>query len=949
MRFITFRLPLAVACLALLEGQNTKPPTPAEYGQWEALTFGGRQPGKLSPDGKWLAYGVNRSNGNNELRLARTDGTVTKTVAFGLQPAFSADSRWAAYAIARSEAQEEKLRKEKKPIQNKLGLTNLATGEQSEIEGIETFVFSPSGTWLAMRRYAPEKPATPAGGGDAAAKPPEDESPVGATLIVRDLASGRDIALGNASEYVWQDYRLKGHVLAFTIASPDKTGNGIQVFDTVTGTLRVLDSSSANYSGLAWRKDGADLAALRSKADEKYEGESQILLAWNHLGETDERAHQFDPGTGTQIGVGMRIVAYRKPAWSTDGSDVFFGIAKWYEKPPKAKDAPKDGAKGTTKDATKDAEEQPSVDVWHWKDPEVLPKQKKGVEQERHRNLLAVWHVDSNLIVPLGRDLMGQVTPLKKQQTAYSTEWKQYALDRSIGRPAADLSLVDLKTGTYTRIKDDLLNDNYLIASPGGKYLLYLQNDDYWTVNVATHQVVNITKGVKTSVVDRESDFTVKQLPPFGVAAWTKDDQDVIFYDRFDLWRIAPDGSRAAKLTDGAAEQIRYRYVKLDPDEEFIDPGQPLYLQAFGIYSKKSGYARLSLSEATPKLERLLWEDKDIDQLAKAKDAPVYAYVTQTFEESPSLLAGGPELKGAQRVAATNAFQSNYAWSHSELIEYKSPHGQRLQGALYYPAGYQAGQQYPMIVYLYEKLSDGLHHYSPLSERNYYNASAMTSHGYFVLMPDIVFRPREPGLSVAECVTAALKAALAKGVVNEKKIGVMGHSWGGFDTAFLATHTTLFAAAVAGAPITDLISNYGNHHWSSGIAETDHIETGQQRMQVPLYEDLEAYVRNSAVFNVQNMTTPLMIEVGDSDGTVFFHQGVELYNIARRARKNVVLIEYAGEDHGLRKKANQIDYQRRIFAWFGHYLKDEPAADWITNGESYLDQQRELKKEKGGL
>jgi dipeptidyl aminopeptidase/acylaminoacyl peptidase len=144
------------------------------------------------------------------------------------------------------------------------------------------------------------------------------------------------------------------------------------------------------------------------------------------------------------------------------------------------------------------------------------------------------------------------------------------------------------------------------------------------------------------------------------------------------------------------------------------------------------------------------------------------------------------------------------------------------------------------------------------------------------------------------------------------------------------------------------VSNYGNHHWSSGIAETDHIETGQQRMEVPLYEDLQAYIRNSAVFNVQNMTTPLLIEVGDSDGTVFFHQGLELYNVARRAKKNVVLLEYAGEDHGLRKKADQIDYQHRIFAWFGHYLKDEPAAAWITDGESYLDRQRELKKAKGG-
>ncbi|MBV8817632.1 MAG: prolyl oligopeptidase family serine peptidase, partial [Acidobacteriaceae bacterium] len=236
--------------------------------------------------------------------------------------------------------------------------------------------------------------------------------------------------------------------------------------------------------------------------------------------------------------------------------------------------------------------------------------------------------------------------------------------------------------------------------------------------------------------------------------------------------------------------------------------------------------------------------------------------------------------------------------------------------------------------------------YDVPSERDYYNPAAMTSRGYAVLMPDIVFRAREPGLSVADCVTAAVKKVVEMGVADAAKVGAVGHSWGGFDTTFLATHTDVFAAAVAGAPITDLISNYGNHHWSSGIAETDHIETGQQRMEVPLWEDLQAYIRNSAVFNVQNMKTPLMIEVGDADGTVFYHQGVELYNVARRAGKNVVLLVYAGEDHGLRKKADQIDYQRRMFAWFDHYLKGEPAADWITHGQTYLDRQRELQQLK---
>jgi dipeptidyl aminopeptidase/acylaminoacyl peptidase len=184
------------------------------------------------------------------------------------------------------------------------------------------------------------------------------------------------------------------------------------------------------------------------------------------------------------------------------------------------------------------------------------------------------------------------------------------------------------------------------------------------------------------------------------------------------------------------------------------------------------------------------------------------------------------------------------------------------------------------------------------------------------------------------------------GVVDPARIGIIGHSWGGFDTVYLATHTQLFAAGVAGAPITNLVSNYGNHHWSAGIAETDHIETGQQRMEVPLWEDLQAYIRNSAVFGVNTMRTPLLVAFGDNDGTVHWHQGVELYNIARRAKKDLVMLVYGGEDHSNRRKANQLDYHRRVIQWFGHYLKNEPAAPWITSGVSFLDREQELKRLK---
>src|SRR5215470_9272314 len=926
--------PLLIFTLAVAGLAQTKPRlTPADYGKWETLGAT-----SLSPDGKWLAYGVNRSNRNNELRIVSVGGGEPKVAAFGAQPVFSSDLRWVAYGIGYSETQEEKLKKEKKPIHRKLGLLNLATGEQTTVDGVESFAFSANGAYLAMRRYAPEpkdKPPAEAAG--------EMDAPAGATLIVRHLASGRDTTFGNVAEYAWQDLPKRGRLLAMTISAEDKTGNGVQLFDPETNALRSLDSAPTTYSGLAWRKESADLAVLRAKTDERRDGPTQVALAWKRLGEDAEAKRTYDPTADAKFPAGTRTVAFRRPSWSQDGGVVFLAVAKWQEKPAGEKKA----AGNDSKEAAKEEDEPAGVDVWHARDVIVMPKQKIDARLERQRNMLAAWHIDAGRLTQLGQERDEQVTPLKYQKLGYVTNWAMYAMERTIGRPAADLYLVDLESGERAKIKERLGNDFYVQASPGGRYLIYVQDDHYWTVNTATRAVVNITGNVQTSFIDRESDFTIKQKPAFGVAGWTKNDESVILYDKFDLWKVAPDGSRATRLTDGAASQVRHRYVRLDPDEEWIDTDKPAYLSLFDIWTKKSGYARLRAGDSGgANDEHLIWLDKSVNRLAKAKGADVYSYVVEAFDDSPDVFVGGHDLKESKQVTQTNPFQANYAWGRAALVEYKNVRGERLQGALFYPAGYEPGKKYPMVVYLYEKLSDGLHRYSAPSERDYYNVAAFTQQGYFLFEPDIVFRPREPGVSVVECVTPAVKKVIEMGLVDPRRVGVVGHSWGGFDTTYLATHTDIFAAAVAGAPITDLVSNYGNHHWSSGIAETDHIETGQQRMEAPLWEDLQAYIRNSAVFNVQNMKTPLMIEVGDNDGTVFWHQGVELYNIARRAKKDVILLVYAGEDHGLRKKSNQIDYHRRIIEWFGHYLKDEPASPWITSGVSFLEREQELKQLK---
>ena len=924
---IVLLAPAAVHATAEQAPAALAPPAPADFAQWERLstTF---DRGGLSPDGKWLVYGINRTSGENDLRVSSVADGATKTIPFGANSAFSADSRWLAVAVGMSEAQQEKLRKEKKPIRRKLALLNLASAEMSTIDAVESFSFSADGTQLLMRRYAPERtPARPETAPAAALDP--DDLP-GVTIVVRDLASGRDTTFGNVADASWQ---TKGRLLAIAIAAEDRAGNGVHVFDPASGTLRVLDSGSARFLGLTWRKDADDLAVLKSKTDDTREGATYSILAWSGVGTPGERRREYDPSEDRSLGAARRVVAFRRPAWSDDGATIFVGVGPWAEKPAK---------KEAEKEKDGDAEDPPTVDVWHPRDVDVMPKQRVGATRDRQRSLLAAWAVDKPSLVVLGRDHSETVVPLKPRNLAYAVSWTDGALDRSWGRfGAATISLVDTSTGERTRIVDRA-DDRRVSASPDGRYILYYVDGQIFTIDTSRRNVTNISKGIATSFVDRESDSTDVQRPFFGHGGWTTGDAAVLLYDKHDIWEVAPDGTKATKLTDGAADQTAYRLVDLDPQEETIDRSQPLYLSMTGTWTKKSGYARLAPGAAAP--EKLVWLDRMVTRLARAKDADVYHYVVQGFEDSPDAFVAGADLKNPKQVTATNAFQSKYAWGRAELVEFKSEKGQRLQGVLRYPAGYQPGKKYPMIVYVYEKRSDSLHAYSAPSEREYYNVAAFTAAGYFEFEPDIVFRPREPGLSVVECVRPAVAAVVAMGVVDPKRIGMIGHSWGGFDTAYMATHTDIFAAAVAGAPITNLVSNYGSHHFSSGIAETDHIETGQQRMQVPLWEDVAAYTRNSAVFTVNTMTTPLLIEVGDNDGTVFWHQGVELYNAARRAKKDVVLLVYGGEDHGLRQKANQIDYHRRIHQWFGHYLKGEPAKPWITSGVTFLDKEKATKK-----
>jgi dipeptidyl aminopeptidase/acylaminoacyl peptidase len=915
------------------QAQQKRMLQPEDYGRWEQLST---QPTPLSPDGKWLVYGIVRSNRQNELRVQPSDGGEAIVIPFGERPAFTEDSKWLAYSIGFSEEQEAKLRKEKKPLHRQLGLLELATGKKTTVDGIESFALAPTGTHIAMRRYGAERESAGAGSGPTPGGGNTEVVQPGTALVIRELATGRDTTFASVTDLAWQD---EGSLLAFAVTVEGGVGNGVQLFDASTSSVRALDSSSAVYTQLTWRKESASLAVLRSTTNDDRVGPSQLVLVWPDVAKQPDTRSTLD-ASKAGLAPDLRVVRFYKPRWSEDGTFIYVGVAPWLTKPARSKDAVVSRRISASSD---NPDEMPDVQVWHPKDTTVMSKQKIDAPNDRQRSTLAAWSIADGKLVRIANAIGEEASPIPHQPRVLVVDNNAFAMERSIGRHYANVWIADAKSGLKSATLDRV-EDRYLQPSPHGKYLLFLKNDHYWTLDVASGKQTNITATIATSFVDKESDETIAQKPAFGVAGWTADDGAVLLYDKFDIWEVKPDGAGATRLTNGAAGEIRARVVDLDPKTDWIDRQKPVHVRLFGLRSKKSGYGVIPPG-ASGAATSLVWLDKRVDRLAKARLADRYAYAVQGFDDSPDYFVGAT-LPDAKQITTTNPFMSDYAWGRSVVIDYKTAAGHSRQASLFYPAGYEAGKTYPMVVYMYEKLSDGVHDFSVPSERDYYNAASFVTQGYVYLQPDIVFRKRDPGLSVVESVVPAVQKVVQMGIADPKRVGTLGHSWGGFDSAFLATNTTTFAASVAGAPIVNLVSNYGNFHWNNGIAETDHIETGQQRMEVPLYEDLPAYLRNSAVFKANTMTTPLLIEVGDQDGVVFWHQGLELYNIARRAGKPVVLLQYGGENHPVRKRANQIDYHHRIIEWFDHYLKGAPAASWITDGERYIDRERDIEQRK---
>jgi dipeptidyl aminopeptidase/acylaminoacyl peptidase len=905
-----------------LAAQELPTVPPSDYGRWEALGFGSA----LSPYGDWLAYTVSRVNEENELRIRDIGGDSTHVVPWGSSPRFSPDGRWLVWSVGVSPDERERMQEAGDPVRNSLTLFDTSSWEERSFDATTAGSFDATGRYLALHGYAPEEPAGK-----------------GADLRVLDLASGAETTFGNVGEFAWSDYLS---FLAMAISTGEDAANGVQLYDAADGRIRSLHASGSAYRGLSWREDAADLAVLRSEEDASSEAPEHQILAWRGLGSVGSASFTLTEDSDGIEG-GLEIVRHATPQWSDDGSMISFGLRPDEDPDDEDSEDADDSEDGEGEDeegegeaaaGPSDAEEEPDlpgVQIWHTRDVRVYPQQKVAETRDARRTLTAVWRLDDDRVVQLGTNLLQPASLLEGWDYAITRDDEPYPFGAMFGKPYVDAWRIDTATGERTRIAE---RERYFWTSPGGTRVLSYDGEHYRTAEIGADPGAGyiLTESIPTVFANTEWDTPTDLLPPhgFGPGGWFEGDETVLLYDEHDIWRVSLTGDEPVRLTDGAESGVTYR-VAFMPDDDVpgLAPDEPVYLTLHDDESEQRGYARL-LPDGS--VETLLLDDMNISSLAKADSADVYMYRTQAFDRSPNVQVGGPRLADAVQVTDTNPFMSEYAWGRSELFNFTSDQGRDLQSGILLPANWD-GEPVPTIVYTYEVLTPGIHSFRRPSERDYYNFTAWTQHGYAVLLPDIVYTWREPGPSALAAVSAAVAKAVELGYTQEDAVGLIGHSWGGYQATYLPTRTDIFAASVAGAPLTDFVSFMGQFHWNGGLPELTHWETGQGRMEVPFWEDPEAHRRSSPIHEVQNMETPLLMAHGNEDGVVDWDQATEFYNFARRAGKEMVLLVYEGEDHGFRVEANQKDYHRRILEWFGHYLRGEPAADWITEGVALED------------
>jgi dipeptidyl aminopeptidase/acylaminoacyl peptidase len=918
-------------------------------------------------------------------------------VARGGRPYFTADGRFLVFnsSPTKGEIAAAKAAKRKADEMPQAGMAvmDLSTGQVTTTERVRSFQVPEDGSsWIAYSKEPKPDPAAEGaragaargqaaapggaqakgqgqgkrgGGRGGAPGAPQNNQPrpqVGSDLVLRNLADGRERVLPDVNDF---NFTKDGKLLVFSTVSKSDDANGVFVLaPESTAPPLVLLRGKGKYSKMTWDEKQTQFAFMSDRDTARAKQPTWKIYYWTRktpeeiarLGRLQVGMVSF-PGIGgafgmllpllqsTPVGQAAELVGAELPncrpglllaergplTFSQDGARIFFGLAK---PTPPAPERPARPAAEENPAPAPPAEERVSLDLWHWKDDYIQPMQKLRAGQEKNRTTRAVVHLREHKLVQLADEAVPEVNAVGDGAWALGVDDRPYRILVGQDTNYVDYYLVNTWDGT----RKPLLKKHQggILFSPSAKNAIFFDGANWNGINLVDGRAVNLTRNLGVAFYNEDTD-TPSQPPAYGASYWSSDEKQVILADRYDLWLVAVDGSGASNLTGGAGRKLKtqFRIVRLDPNEKTLDVKKPILVRAEEEATRSTGFFRAHADGRAP--EKLVFGACDYTAPVKAKNADTWLLSSMTFHDYPDLLVTNSDFKEVKKVTDVGAQRNNFVWGKAEMIHYKNADGVLLSGTLIKPEDFDPKKKYPMMVYIYERLSQNLHHFVAPGPGTSINASYYASNGYLVLEPDIVYTIGYPGQSALKCVLPAIQAVVDQGIVDEKAIGIQGHSWGGYQIAYMITQTNRFRAVEAGAPVANMTSAYSGIRWGTGTPRQFQYEHTQSRIGGNLWQYPMRFIENSPVFMADRVQTPLMILHNDQDDAVPWYQGIEYYLALRRLDKEVYLFNYNGELHGLRRRVNQKDYTVRMQQFFDHYLKGAARPDWMDKGEPFIE------------
>lgn len=942
----------------LLFGQNKKPLDHADVHRWRKI-----EQQRISNNGQWVHWSQTPvSEGDATLQLWNATSGATIVFPRSSEAQFSDDSKWLVFRIKPALDTLKMLRrkkvKEEDLPKDTLGIYDLSNGKLEKIARLKSYTMPAKWSgWLTFQCEL-EKPVvakkdtaslktdstktitpsvTPNPSASKAKKksPKKEDKDNGFRLIIRNLSKGSQDTIAYVKEYalakrgpkILLHSTGKGDTMTFA-SNPKVQQNGVYLLELESYKFTTMYRGKGKFQQLSLDDYGAKAAFVADLDTSKARIRPWQLGYWERGKDSAQIITQAQSSFFPKGEPNWNISENAKPVFSEDASKLYFGIAP----PP------------VLNDTSLLKEEIVEVEVWAWNDKRLYTQEEIRLENEKKRAYSVVYHPRLNKFVSLGSPELPELR-FQEQRNANlalgisEESYTQYIT--SEGAAHKDLYAVNLESGEKKLIVKDLRCNPRL--SPAGKFICWWSDPDtaWFAWSAATASIKRLTDNKTVPFYNEEMD--VPDYPSeHGLAGWLDGDEAVLIYDKFDVWKFDPEGKKAPVcLTNGRETNTVFRYIRLDPEEYSIAPKKALLMHKHHETTKSEGYIWVNFpqgdgSKRGPQVSFLKenWGQgfSFARNVLKARYEEAFLYSKENYETFPNLIHAAPVL-GERTISNANPQQSEYNWGKIEMVEWISLSGEKLHGLLIKPEGFDPAKKYPMLVNFYEKLSDDLlKHRAPDFHRSQINYPFYASRGYLIFAPDIPYKIGYPGESAYDAIMSGVTNLISRGFVDPQKVALQGHSWGGYQAAYLVTRTNLFACAEAGAPVANMTSAYGGIRWESGLNRAFQYEHQQSRIGGSLWEKPKQYLENSPLFALDKVETPLLILHNDKDGAVPWYQGIELFSGLRRLGKPAWLLNYNDEPHWPVKIQNRVDFQRRMQQFFDHFLMGAPEPSWMKRG-----------------